>query len=61
MPEPPNALMAIKHELRQVEALAARGPLDPDDTESSQRAGSDQGDLQTGALVTAKPPRLARA
>ena len=34
MTEPPNALMAINHELRRVEALAARRPLDPDDTEA---------------------------
>ena len=33
MTEPPNALMAINHELRRVEALAARKPLDPNDTE----------------------------
>jgi hypothetical protein len=33
MPEPANALMAISHELRQVEALTARRPLDPYDTE----------------------------
>ena len=32
MMEPPNALMALNQELRQVEALSIR-PLDPDDTE----------------------------
>ena len=31
MTEPPNALMAINHELRQVEALSIR-PLDENDT-----------------------------
>ena len=31
--EPPNALMAINHELRRVEALAASVTLDPADTE----------------------------
>jgi hypothetical protein len=33
MTETPNALMTINQELRQVEALAARGPLDSNDTE----------------------------
>jgi hypothetical protein len=32
MAEAPNALMAISHELRHVEALSIR-PLDPDDAE----------------------------
>jgi hypothetical protein len=34
MAEPPNALMAINHELRRVEAQAGRRPLDPDDGEA---------------------------
>lgn len=34
--EPPNALMAISEELRRLDALAARRPLDPDDTEVNE-------------------------
>jgi hypothetical protein len=33
MTETPNALATINQELRQVEALAARKPLDQNDTE----------------------------